>query len=129
MADLLNPAAGYGFHNRERFSLHDRLKSFEASGCMALALIHHITLSGNVPFSFSAEYFASLSKNLLIEFPTRDDSWVKFLLESKREFKAHFDFYTVGNFENDYSEYFEIVEKRDIPGAERILYFMKRREP
>lgn len=127
VADLLNPAAGYGFNNRERFSLSDRLKKFDASGCMALALIHHITLSGNVPFAFSAEYFAGLSPNLLIEFPTRNDSWVQFLLKSKREFESHFDFYTVENFEKDYSGYFEIVEKREIPGAERILYFMKRR--
>lgn len=127
VADVLNPAGGYGFDNTERFSLSSRLKALQLSGCMALAVIHHITLSGNIPFHFSARYFAGLAPNLLIEFPDREDSWVQFLLKSKREFEGHFDFYNEENFEKEYAVYFEIRKKHKITGAHRILYSLKRR--
>jgi hypothetical protein len=127
VADVLNPSANYGFNNEERFSFIDRMKDSNLDGCLALAVIHHITLSGNIPFSLSAQFFSKMAPNLLIEFPTRSDSWVEFLLDSKREFKNHFDFYNEENFEKEYSVYFEIVNKRQIASSERILYSLKRR--
>jgi hypothetical protein len=127
VADVLNPSAKYGFNNEERFSFIDRVNDSNLDGCLALAVIHHITLSGNIPFSLSAQFFSKMAPNLLIEFPTRSDSWVQFLLDSKREFKNHFDFYNEENFEKEYSVYFEIVDKQQIASSERILYSLKRR--
>lgn len=127
VADVLNPSANYGFNNEERFSFIDRVKDSNLDGCLALAVIHHITLSGNIPFSLSAQFFSKMAPNLLIEFPTRSDSWVQFLLDSKREFKSHFDFYNEENFEKEYSVYFEIINKQKIASSERILYSLKRR--
>ncbi|MDD5150786.1 MAG: class I SAM-dependent methyltransferase [Flavobacterium sp.] len=126
VADVLNPSANYGFNNEERFSFIDRVKDSNLDGCLALAVIHHITLSGNIPFSLSAQFFSKMAPNLLIEFPTRVDSWVQFLLDSKREFKNHFDFYNEENFEKEYGVYFEIVDKQK--NGERILYSLKRRQ-
>jgi hypothetical protein len=63
----------------------------------------------------------------LIEFPTRTDSWVQFLLDSKREFAGHFDFYNEENFEKEYTVYFEIIKKEKIESSERILYSLKTR--
>jgi hypothetical protein len=127
VADALNPSANYGFNNEERFSFIDRVKDSNFDGCLALAVIHHITLSGNIPFSLSAQFFFKMAPNLLIEFPTRDDSWVQFLLDSKIEFKNHFDFYNEENFEKEYSVYFEIVDKQKIASSDRVLYSLKRR--
>ncbi|WP_246236322.1 class I SAM-dependent methyltransferase [Flavobacterium ajazii] len=127
VADVLNPTANYGFNNEERFSFIDRVKELNLDGCLALAVIHHITLSGNIPFSLSAQFFSKMASNLLIEFPTRADSWVQFLLDSKREFKNHFDFYNEENFEKEFAVYFEIVKKERITSSERILYSLKRR--
>ncbi|HMI08720.1 MAG TPA: hypothetical protein VK528_14310 [Flavobacterium sp.] len=127
VADVLNPAGAYGFNNQERFSFIDRVAELKLSGCLALAVIHHITLSGNIPFDLSARFFSRMAPNLLIEFPTRNDSWVTFLLESKRDFKDHFDFYNEAEFERSYSVYFEIERKLPIRSSERILYSMKRR--
>jgi hypothetical protein len=127
VVDVLNPSANYGFNNEERFSFIDRVKDSNLDGCLALAVIHHITLSGNIPFSLSAQFFSKMAPNLLIEFPTRGDSWVQFLLDSKREFKKHFDFYNEENFEKEYSVYFKIVDKQQIASSERILYSLKRR--
>lgn len=127
VVDVLNPASNYGFNNEERFSFIDRIQKLELDGCMALAVIHHISLSGNIPFDFSAQFFAKMAANLLIEFPTRDDSWVQFLLDSKRDFKDYFDFYNEENFEIAYSNYFTIQKKEVIASSNRILYQMKRK--
>jgi len=123
--DVLNPSASIGFNNTERFSFLKRIKDFTPDVTMALAVIHHMSLSGNIPFVRSAEFFASFSKYLIIEFPKREDSWVQRLLNSKREFKDHFSFYNQEFFESEYSNYFEIIEKEDIKESHRTIYLLK----
>ena len=125
VCDVLQPAPGIGFNNTERASLINRLKDYAPDVTMALALIHHITLSGNVPFEKSAEFFAAFSKNLIIEFPTREDSWVTSLLVRKREFINHFDFYNEANFEAGFSKYFTLTKKEVVKGSKRILYMFE----
>jgi methylase of polypeptide subunit release factors len=125
VCDVLQPAPGIGFNNTERNSLIERLQEYAPDVTMALALIHHITLSGNVPFEKSAEFFAKFSKNLIIEFPTREDSWVESLLVRKREFINHFDFYNEVNFEEGYNKYFKLEKKEAVTGTKRILYLFK----
>ncbi len=126
VCDVLQPAAGIGFNNTERHSLLHRLKDYAPDVTMALALIHHITLSGNVPFEKSASFFASFSKYLIIEFPKREDSWVNSLLVRKREFINHFDFYNEANFEESFKKYFTLEKKETIAGTSRVLYFFKK---
>src|SRR5690606_13342956 len=118
VCDVLQPAPGIGFNNTERSSLMSRLKDYAPDVTMVLALIHHITLSGNVPFAKSADFFASFSKHLIIEFPTREDSWVTSLLVRKREFINHFDFYNEIEFEKAFSAVFTLVEKEQISGTQ-----------
>lgn len=127
VCDVLQPAPAIGFNNTERSSLIQRLQSFQPDVTMGLALIHHITLSGNVPFEKSAEFFARFSENLILEFPTREDSWVQSLLVRKREFINHFNFYNEQDFEGGYSQYFDILKKEPIKDSKRILYLFKRK--
>jgi hypothetical protein len=127
VSDLLNPAPGIGFNNTERTPLQERIRNNKYDVSLALALIHHISLTGNVPFAMSAEMFASLTPYLIIEFPDRGDSWVDFLLKSKREFLNHFDYYNRENFEKDYAAYFDVIEKQQIPNTKRTMYLLKRK--
>jgi len=126
VSDLLNPAPGIGFNNKERTPLQERIANNDFDVALALALIHHISLSGNVPFAMSAQMFASLTPYLIIEFPDREDSWVSFLLKSKREFAGYFDYYNRENFEKDYAKFYDVVEKEHIPNTHRTLYLLKR---
>jgi hypothetical protein len=123
--DILSPSAGIGFNNNERESFLSRIKNIKPDVTFALAIIHHMTLSGNVPFNKSAEFFASFSKFLIIEFPKREDSWVKRLLNIKGQFITHFDFYSINNFEKEYNSYFNIIEKLQIENSERVMYLLK----
>jgi hypothetical protein len=95
---------------------------------LALAVIHHMTLSSNIPFVDSARFFAGLSPLLIIEFPKRNDSWVDSLLQRKREFINHFDHYQQENFEKAFEQYFKILERVNIPDSDRILYLMHTQE-
>lgn len=125
--DVLNPSAGIGFQNSERFSFIDRIVKFAPDVTLALAVIHHITLSGNVPFERSAEFFASFSKYLIIEFPDRSDSWVQRLLSTKMEFQTHFEGYNLENFEFSYLKTFDLIEKINISHSNRVMCFFKKR--
>jgi len=125
--DVLNPSASIGFNNKERFSFVRRIREFSPDVTLALAIIHHMSLSGNVPFEMSARFFASFSKHLIIEFPKRKDSWVVRLLNNKADFKDHFNFYNVEAFEKAYSKYFDIEDKQPIEGSERVIYLLNRK--
>ncbi|WP_420574566.1 class I SAM-dependent methyltransferase [Kordia sp.] len=125
--DLLNPSAAIGFQNTERFSFVKRVQEFQPDVTLALALIHHLSLTGNVPFENSAAFFASFSENLIIEFPKRADSYATRLLNAKAEFKDHFGHYNLEDFEKNYTEYFELVAKKDIPDSQRVLYLFKKK--
>lgn len=125
LLDILQPTPALGFDNKERFSIIDRLNQCKPDLTLALALIHHITLSGNVPFLKIAEFFARFSNYLIIEFPNRNDKMVQLLLDQKRDFKNHFDFYSEENFEKDFGVFFEIKKTVAIPKSNRILYQME----
>lgn len=125
--DLLNPSAAIGFQNTERFSFVQRVQEFKPDATLALALIHHLSLTGNVPFENSAPFFASFSEHLIIEFPKRADSYATRLLNAKAEFKDQFGHYNLENFEKTYSEHFELIAKKEITDSERVLYLFKKK--
>ena len=125
LLDVLNPSASIGLNNKERDSFLDRIKEFAPEVTLVLAVIHHMSLSGNVPFSESAKFFSSFSKHLIIEFPKRDDSWVQRLLKSKADFENYFDFYNIENFKKCYSEYFNIQDEVSITNSNRVLFLME----
>jgi hypothetical protein len=120
--DLVNPSPAIGWANRERDSLAQR-GPLDVS--MALALIHHIAISNNVPLDQIAHYFSSLSRYLIIEFVAKTDSQVRRLLATRDDI---FPDYSVDGFEAAFQDYFDIQAKKSIPGTERILYLLKSRQ-
>ena len=125
VSNILQPSPAIGFANKERFSLTNRLMQWSPDCVFALALVHHISLTGNVPFERLTQYLSNLSPHLIIEFPKRKDSWVEYILKSKRDARVLFDFYNQNNFENTFKTYFDLVEKTDIIKSERTLYLFK----
>ena len=119
--DFNNPTPDIGFACRERDSLEKRMN---ADLVMALALIHHIAISNNVPLSSISEWFSKLGRYLIIEFVPKDDSQVELLLRTRVDI---FDSYTQDNFEEEFSKYFEIVSKKKVKDSKRTLYFMVRK--
>lgn len=121
LMDLTNPTPGLGWENRER-------KSFIQRGpvdtILALALIHHLAISNNVPLQKIAQLLHSLCHSLIIEFIPKEDSQVKRLFTTRDDV---FPYYTIDCFEKEFSQYFTIVDKKSIEQSSRTLYHMKSR--
>jgi hypothetical protein len=101
--DLVNPSPALGWAHEERYSLAERSS---ADLVMALALIHHIAISNNVPLARIARYFARLAEHLIIEFVPKSDPKVKILLATREDV---FPTYTQEGFEEAFLEPFEIL--------------------
>ena len=119
--DLVNPSPALGWAHEERCSLAERSS---ADLLMALALIHHIAISNNVPLTRIASYFARLAQHLIIEFVPKSDPKVKILLATRGDI---FPAYTQEGFEEAFSNAFEIVDVHPVKGSERTIYLMRRR--
>ena len=90
---------------------------------LALALIHHVVITGNVPVREFVAWLRSLDCALVIEFPDREDPMVQKLLSGKTE-KANPDFERE-TFERALGERFE-VERTERLGT-RTLYEVRPR--
>lgn len=118
--DLTNPSPAIGWDNKERMSLVER---GPVDCVFALALLHHLAISNNVPFARIAEFLSGLSSHLIIEFVPKEDSQVKKLLSSREDI---FDRYNQREFERDFGRFFETVSSERIRNSERTLYLMKK---
>ena len=121
LQDFNNPSPAIGFMNDERAGFCSR---FKCDMAMALALIHHLAISNNLPFKNIAEFFASIARYLIIEFVPKTDSKVQILLSSREDI---FDKYDIENFEKEFCSYFDILEKSCIKNSQRTLYLMRRK--
>ncbi len=121
LLDVTNPSPGIGWENKERISLLER---GPADLALALALIHHLAISNNVPVPKIAEFFFKICKVLIIEFVPKTDSQVTRLLATRKDI---FDSYTQSSFEAGFGEFFAIQSAVKITGSERVLYLMERK--
>jgi hypothetical protein len=119
--DLTNPSPALGWNNTERMSFSDR---GNADCVMALALIHHLAISNNVPLLQLADFFAGLSRWLIIEFVPKEDSQVQRLLATREDI---FPDYNPAGFEAAFGQVYTIVRSEGIPGSRRTLYLLERK--
>jgi hypothetical protein len=118
--DLTNPSPALGWANEERDSL---LQRGPADMAFALALIHHLAISNNVPLPRVADFFAEACQRLVVEWVPKSDSQVRKLLRTRRDI---FDGYTREGFESAFGARFKVVEAVDVRESERRLYWMER---
>jgi len=121
--NVCNPSPGIGWENRERKSLIDR---GPVDVILALALIHHLAISNNIPLQKIGLLLNKLCKYLIIEFIPKDDSKVQFLLSSREDI---FTNYTKTNFETEFSKHFSILETKPVLDSKRTIYLMKSNNP
>jgi len=119
--DLTNPSSGIGWANNERMSMMDR---GPADMVFALALIHHLAISNNVPLDRVALFLSSICRHLVIEFVPKTDSQVQRLLTTRADI---FDQYHQEGFELAFQNQFNIIQSQKIEGTDRILYLMEKK--
>jgi len=117
--DLNNPSPGIGWENRERMSFRER---GPAETVLALALIHHLAISNNVPLARIARFFNNICQSLIIEFVPKSDPMVQKLLATRKDI---FPDYTQSVFEKEFQAFFKIIRSKQVGDSNRTLYLMK----
>jgi SAM-dependent methyltransferase len=115
--DLTDPSPGQGWKGAERKSLEDRGRPDLA---LCLALVHHLSIGGNVPIADLLDWFRGLAGSLVIELATPDDPMVRKMLARKRP-EDHPD-YRRDWFERCLDERFTVVDSEVLSSGTRVLY-------
>jgi len=121
VADITDPSPGLGWNNDEKTPLLHRLK---CDTVMALALVHHLCLSKNIPLHFIAALLADItSGHAIVEFVPKTDAKSKLLLELKGDI---FDHYTEEEFVASFKKYFKLSASHMCEDSTRKLFLWQK---
>lgn len=114
--DLRNPSPPIGWAGEERDSLAARSR---ADTVLALALVHHLAIGGNVPLRRIARWFAELAPNLIVEFVPKGDPQTQRLLVSREDV---FQGYHREGFEAAFRRWYDEVDAVQISDSGRTIF-------
>lgn len=123
VVDLANPGPACGWAGEERAAFLGRGR---ADAVLALALIHHLAIAGNVPLPKVADLFSRLGETLIVEFVPKEDPQVRRLLATRRDI---FPAYTREGFEEAFGSRFRVRRREAVGDGQRVLYLMTRVSP
>ena len=122
-ADITEPSPSLGWANAEKKALRDRI---QGDLLLALALIHHLSISKNIPLAFIANEFSKLSSNyVIVEFIPLQDNQLQSLLENRKE--ADYSNYTEEIFTEEFSKYFELIRTHICENSERKIFLWQKK--
>ncbi len=116
VADITKPTPAIGWRLIERKGLLDRLRG---DFLLALALIHHLRITGGIPLSEVVDLLTRLAPSGVIEWVGREDPMVKRLLALRPDV---YDDYTPGTFEQLLGARTRIVAKESLSIGDRALF-------
>ena len=122
VVDLADPSPDRGWRGLERRRLEERGRP---DLVLALALVHHLAIGRNLPFSELVTWLRGLGSRLVIEFADRDDPMVTRLLAAKRS-ETH-ESYGREAFELALAAGFEVERREELGSGTRTLYLAKPR--
>jgi SAM-dependent methyltransferase len=117
LENVADPSPGLGWRGLERKPLAERGRP---DLTLCLALVHHVSVGGNVPIAAFLDWLRELGGAVVVEFPTPEDPMANRLLARKRE-HDHPD-YRRDWFERCLHERFDVAESLELGGGTRILY-------
>jgi len=116
VVNVTDPSPNLGWRNLERKRINERGRP---DLVLALALIHHVVIGGNIPLAEFVQWLRDLGGELVIEFVTRQDPMVATLLRNKDD---HYSDYTEESFERELSARFKIARRQPLGSGTRIMY-------
>jgi ribosomal protein L11 methylase PrmA len=116
--NLLRPSPDQGWQLAERPSLLGRLKA--ADGLLALALLHHLVIGGNVPLASALDQILAIAPTGVIEFVPKDDPTVRIMLAARSDI---FDDYSFDAFVTLLGQRARIVRELTISASGRTLFW------
>jgi hypothetical protein len=116
--DLLVPSPASGWAGEERASLLDR---GPADLVLALALIHHLAITGRIPMSRIAEWLARCGREVIVEVPDTSDVMVQRLLGATR---SEGTYGGPAAFRAAYEPWLDLRRAEELPGIPRTLFHL-----
>lgn len=114
--DIVNPSPSQGWAHSERKSFTERL---EADALLALAILHHIVISHNVPLASAVRVLTSLAPRGMIEFVPKDDPQVLRLLRFRKDI---FPDYNIETFRTLLAAHAQILSEIPLSEGGRTLF-------
>ena len=105
IVNVTDPSPNLGWRNMERKRIDERGRP---DLVLALALIHHVVIGGNIPMAEFVQWLRDLGGDLVIEFVTRKDPMVVTLLRNKED---HYADYNEDVFERELAARFRIAKR------------------
>ena len=118
VVDITNPTPAIGWANMERASFVNRVSP---DVVMALAVIHHICITNNVPLELVAQQFSNMTKKYaIVEFVSPLDD------NSKRMATNHvFPEYNEPLYRAEFWKYFELVKEEKLTDCRSLFLWRK----
>lgn len=119
IGNLADPAPALGWRHQERKVLGDRGRP---DLVLALALIHHLVITANVPLPEVVDHLADLGGALVVEWVGKDDPMVERLLRNKDDVYAD---YALEVLEASLARRYEVVRRLPLESGTRTLFFAR----
>ena len=119
VGNLTDPSPGLGWRHHERPTLEERS---HPDLILALALIHHLAITRNVPLSELLAWFASFRADVVLEFVGPEDPMVEQLMRNRDPVDLQ---YTQDHFDACLAEHFVVARKESLQSGMRTLYFAR----
>ena len=120
--DAANPSPGQGWREQERFGLKKRAS---ADAVIALALVHHLAISRNIPLDQLLHWLIELAPKGVIEFVPKDDPMTQALLRHREDI---FPDYTEDGFVNAIENKAKITNRAVVSSSGRLLISYVKRQ-
>lgn len=114
--NITNPSPSQGWANEERDNIAQRVS---ADFVLALAILHHIVISGNVPLRRAIAYLTELAPRGVIEWVPKSDPMVQTLLRNRKDI---FESYNEAALEQALTETGAQVCRKQTLENGRVLY-------
>lgn len=119
--DLCNPSPGLGYMNLERESFLERV---DVQCVLALALMHHLLVSGNLPLPAIRDMLFELTtRDLVLEFVPTDDNMFQRLIKFRVNL---FGDVTLHACRDIFLQRFDLLKEASIPDSKRTLLFLRK---
>lgn len=115
--NIIDPSPSQGWRGQERKSIVQR---GTPDLVLALALLHHVVIGGNIPLSEFVEWLRTLEAAIVLEFISKNDEMSADLLRNKEDLYYH---YTEEALEKCLGLSFTIKKKKKLKRGLRILYY------
>jgi len=119
--DANNPAPNQGWAETERRGLHARSG---ADALLALALVHHLVIAGNVPLDRVVAWLIDNASSGVIEFVPKEDPMVRELLRMRSDVSKYYD---ADTFLYHVTKRAHVVRQERLSAGGRLLVAFERR--